>query len=87
MILADIRDYLRDRGHASLADIVHHFDADPGAARHMLEVWIRKGRISRHHGAKACGGCAALCDPMTTEIYSWVSGTSDTRPPAGCRFD
>lgn len=74
MIFVDIRNYLRDRGHASLMDIASHCDADPAAVRDMLQVWIRKGRITRQLSANACGGCTQ-CDPPVTEIYSWVSET------------
>jgi hypothetical protein len=86
MILADIRNYLRDRGQASLVEIARHCDADPAAVRDMLQVWIRKGHIKRQLNANPCGGCTQ-CDPMASEIYNWVSGSSVTRRPASCRLD
>jgi len=50
MILANIRDYLKQRGQCTLSDIALHFDADADAVRGMLEVWIRKGKFI--HGVK-----------------------------------
>ena len=50
MILSDIRRYLEQRGQATLADIALHFDADPNAVRGMLNVWIRKDKVSQKNG-------------------------------------
>ncbi len=81
MILSDIRDYLRQHGQATLADIATHFDTSPEAMRGMLETWIRKGRVERHPANAACGSSCSQCDPATTEIYVWV-GEGAQRPPA-----
>ncbi|MEJ2529548.1 MAG: FeoC-like transcriptional regulator, partial [Gammaproteobacteria bacterium] len=56
MILSDIKQYLIQRGSASLSDISVHFDADPNAVRGMLEQWIRKGKVSKQAAKAACGG-------------------------------
>ncbi|HHH38577.1 MAG TPA: sugar metabolism transcriptional regulator [Sedimenticola sp.] len=71
MILAEIRDYLKARGRASLADIALHFDTPPDAVRGMLEQWIRKGRVRRSLASAACGNSCTQCDPAATEIYEW----------------
>lgn len=71
MILSDLRDYLRQRGQASLQDMALHFDADPEALRGMLEHWIRKGKVTRQTAKASCGDSCTQCDPATVEIYVW----------------
>ncbi|MET0067345.1 MAG: FeoC-like transcriptional regulator [Candidatus Thiodiazotropha sp.] len=70
-MLALIRDYLRERGEASLADIALHMDADPGAVRGMLEQWVRKGRVEVVKAKAACGTTCTQCDPASMERYIW----------------
>ncbi len=85
MILAEVRDYLRSRGQASLAEIARHLGAHPDAVRAMLEVWIAKGRVRR---VPACGGSASgcrQCDPAQTEVYVW--GEIPASGVRGCRTD
>lgn len=87
MILADIRDYLRQRGQATLSDIALHFDADPDAVRGMLEIWVRKGKVRKQLATQSCGSSCSQCDPARTEIYSWGDTTivGSTVTPSGCR--
>ncbi|MEW8626864.1 MAG: FeoC-like transcriptional regulator, partial [Candidatus Thiodiazotropha sp.] len=54
-MLSAIRDYLQQRGEASLADISRHLDADADAVRGMLEQWERKGRVERRKVKAECG--------------------------------
>ena len=72
MILAEIKNYLMQRGQSSLADIAGHFNSDPEAIRGMLEVWLRKGKIIRHQASSSCSGCCK-CDPAVMEIYQWMT--------------
>ena len=72
MILSDIKQYLQQRGQASLADIATHFDTSADAVRGMLETWVRKGRVKRHLASASCGSSCSQCDPASTEIYEWV---------------
>jgi putative ferrous iron transport protein C len=78
MILSDLRDYLRQRGQASLQDMALHFDADPDALRGMLEQWIRKGKVSRRSAKASCGDSCTQCDPASVEIYVWGTEASGT---------
>lgn len=71
MILSQLRDYLRARGQASLRDLALHCDADPEAVRGMLELWIRRGQVSRQTPATSCAGGCTRCDQTTLEIYAW----------------
>lgn len=71
MILSQVRDYLADRGQATLADIALHFDAEPEAVRIMLERWISKGRVERRKVEAACGTSCNRCDPAAMELYIW----------------
>ena len=73
MILSDIRDYLQDRGQSTLADIALHFDIEPDAARGMLDIWIRKGKLQRRFATSSCGTSCSQCDTAATEIYVWKS--------------
>ena len=78
MILSDIKQYLSQRGNATLVDICIHFDTKPEAMRGMLEQWIRKGKVQKHSMDASCGGSCTKCDPESTEIYRWV----DSADPA-----
>jgi len=82
MILSDIRSYLADKGEATLADVALHFDITPDAARGMLEVWMRKGKVSRRMISASCGSNCNQCDPAATEIYVWGgnSAAADLNP-------
>jgi putative ferrous iron transport protein C len=74
MILADIRDYLAQRGQAILADVALHFDVDLEAVRGMLQQWVRKGRVEQRKVEAACGTSCNRCDPAAMELYVWRGG-------------
>ena len=76
MILSKIRDYLKERSQCTLSDIALHFDTDADAARGMLEVWIRKGKVEKRSATDTCGTSCQSCDPATTEVYSWCEDGS-----------
>ncbi len=71
MILAEIRDYLKQRGQCTLSDIALHFDSDADAVRGMLEIWIKKGKVEKRSATASCGTSCQSCDPATTEVYIW----------------
>lgn len=71
MILADIRDYLKQRGQCTLSDIALHFDSDADAVRGMLSIWIKKGKVEKRSATASCGTSCQSCDPATTEVYIW----------------
>lgn len=81
MILSDVRDYLQQRGRATLADIALHFDTEPDAVRGMLQVWIRKGKVHKQAATASCGGSCTQCDPASTEIYVWNQATAANEHP------
>ena len=81
MILSDIGKYLQDRGQSSLADIALHFDIEPEAARGMLDIWIRKGKLQRRSATSSCGTSCSQCDTAATEIYVWESSPESLRLP------
>lgn len=72
MILSDIRDYLQERGSASLMDMAHRFDTDPDALRGMLGQWVARGRVVLERSGRDCGGCGK-CEAAQIEIYRWRS--------------
>ena len=81
MILSDIRDYLQDRGQSTLADIALHFDIEPDAARGMLDIWIKKGKLQRRSATGSCGISCSQCDTAATEIYVWKSSSLSVELP------
>lgn len=78
MILAEVRDYLKERGQCTLSDIALHFDCDADAVRGMLDVWIRKGKIEKRYATASCGTSCQSCDPAATEVYLWHENTRKT---------
>jgi putative ferrous iron transport protein C len=76
MILAELKDYIKERRQVSLADLVNRFDTDENALRQMLEVWIHKGRIHKRLSTPSCGSSCNQCGQGSTEYYCWGS------PPA-----
>jgi predicted ArsR family transcriptional regulator len=71
MILSQIRDYLVERGQATLAEIALHVDAEPQAVRGMLDQWVNKGRVERRKVEPACGTSCNRCEPAAMELYVW----------------
>ncbi|MBK8174972.1 MAG: FeoC-like transcriptional regulator [Rhodospirillales bacterium] len=73
MILADVRDYMRDRHRAPLSDLESRFEIDAAALRDMLDHWIRKGRIRRIDSGNegSCSSCCG-CAKSAPEIYEWI---------------
>ncbi len=88
MILSEVRDYLQQRGLASLSDISVRFDADPEAVRGMLDIWVRKGRIYKRMATDSCGSSCNQCNSAATELYFW-GGTQEVpvNLPLGCAQD
>ncbi|MFO1113777.1 MAG: FeoC-like transcriptional regulator [Rhodospirillales bacterium] len=71
MILAEVRDYIAQRGRAPLTDLCVRFGMDDEALRPMLEHWVRKGRAPHRTGGEGkCGSCCCSCSEP--EIYEWV---------------
>ena len=77
MILAEVRDYLKQRGQCSLSDIALHFDTDADAVRGMLGIWIKKGKVEKRSATASCGTSCQSCDPAATEVYIWHENSSD----------
>ena len=72
MILADLKNYLREQHVVSLNDLVMHFDMDPDTIRNMLEVLIRKGQVRKIQETEVhCRKCAQ-CHMLASELYEWV---------------
>jgi predicted ArsR family transcriptional regulator len=72
MMLSAIKEYLAQRGQATLADIALHVDAEPDAVRGMLQQWVRKGRVERRKVEAACGTSCHRCDSAAMELYVWL---------------
>lgn len=72
MILADLRNYIKQQHRVALSDLVNHFAMDADALRGMLGLWIGKGKIRKLSLEKGCGTSCCKCDQALTEIYEWV---------------
>ncbi|MCK5360153.1 MAG: FeoC-like transcriptional regulator [Gammaproteobacteria bacterium] len=86
MILSDIRNYMQQHGQVSLADVALHFDIEPDAARGMLDIWVKKGKVQRRAATSSCGTSCSQCDTAATEIYVWESSAFSVQlsVPDGC---
>ncbi len=71
-MLAAVRDYLSQRGQATLAEVAAHFRVSPDVARQMLQVWERKGQARSRKANSACGTSCSQCDPATIEVWEWL---------------
>ncbi len=71
MLLSDIRQYLKQRGTATLDEVAIHFDIATDAAKFALNYWIKKGKINKFGAScnSSCGGCGA-----GGETYQWNQG-------------
>ena len=72
MILAELRDYLKEHRRANLMDMAHRFDIDPDALRGMLQKWILKGQVVRLLPLGSCHSGCGKCDRALAEVYEWV---------------
>lgn len=68
MLLADIRQYLKKRGTASLDEVAIHFYIATDAAKFALEYWVKKGKVTVMGAScgSSCGGCSSGGDS-----YQW----------------
>lgn len=74
MILRELDQYLHLHRRATLGDIALHFDLPAEAARGMLDLWIRKGRIRQLDAAATCNmSCPVSCDDSAMTIYEAVT--------------
>nr|WP_320133609.1 FeoC-like transcriptional regulator [uncultured Holophaga sp.] len=77
MILGEIKNYLKERHQATLADLAYRFRTDPSAMEGMLEPWIHKGRLTRTLLTGACGSTKSGCSCGQTcgndkILYEWI---------------
>lgn len=73
MTLTGVRDYMRERGNASLEEVALHFDASRDAARGALDLWMKKGKVRPLPAGASCskaGSCGCSC--KAEEIYEWL---------------
>jgi len=71
MILSDIGRYVQEQKQVTLSQVALHFNAQPDAVRGMLDIWVKKGKITRQQATASCGSTCQQCDTDSTEIYIW----------------
>lgn len=72
MIVIQVRDYLKEKGQASLRDMALTFNMEQEALRPILEQWISKGKVEKLPQGTKCGGGCSSCAPEQIEIYKWI---------------
>ena len=55
MILQDLRDLLQKHGRMTRKDLARQLNSSEDGVDAMLQVWMRKGRVSKDE-QKMCGG-------------------------------
>jgi len=78
MIVSRIRDYLRQRGRASVDEIALHFDSDKSAVEGVMETLARRGAVLQ----LGCGGCASSggCSFSGPKVYLSLEGGEAASP-------
>ncbi|QIQ20869.1 FeoC-like transcriptional regulator [Zophobihabitans entericus] len=78
MLMTDVRDYVQLVGRATLQDLSRHFKIQESAMQHMMEFWVKKGRVSLvvlDQTSCSTGKCSDCfeCDDSTKQLYIWQS--------------
>lgn len=72
MLLAEIRDYLQQRGSASLQEVAIHFGIATDTARFALHYWKNKGKVRELASGCSSGGCGGQsCSGEAATRYEW----------------
>lgn len=81
-MLIELKEYLKEHGDASLAELCKcpEFDvSDPDAMRKMLDKLIKKGVVRKKQDAlRYCTKCPQCPKLSNSEIYEWVKQEEDT---------
>ena len=61
MSLMSMRDYMKQRGQASVLEVATHFDFAPETAQLGLEYWAKKGKVRLLNTCgSSCTGCSQV---------------------------
>lgn len=69
MILQDLRDLLQKHGRMTRKDLARQLNSSEDGVDAMLQVWMRKGRVSKDE-QKVCGG--SCCGAAQEVYYRWL---------------
>lgn len=72
MILITLKQYLIQRRHVTMQNLINHFKLDPEILRDMLNLFIRKGHLKKKQKTNACGSKCIKCHPNMIEVYEWL---------------
>lgn len=76
MSLVELKNYLSSHQMATVSEIAGFFAADPEMVRNMLDVWMRKGKVTSHQVSK-CNGCKQTCTSSTAmEVFQWQENST-----------
>lgn len=73
MLLAKIKDYLRQVKVANLTMIGQHLNVAPDIVQDMLQHWIRKGCVRCVTPTQYCRQACQQCPSATQELYEWIN--------------
>ncbi|MEJ2762648.1 FeoC-like transcriptional regulator [Photobacterium sp. MCCC 1A19761] len=70
MILQQLRQFLEPRGKTSRTVLAQHFGLSEDGVDAMLEIWVKKGKLSRE-----LSGCEGMpcCREAAGVWYRWLS--------------
>jgi hypothetical protein len=71
-MLLQIRNYIRREQVVSTQQISREFQLDPTALQPMLNVWLRKGIISKSTHSSSCKSACFKCQ-TPPEYYQYIS--------------
>jgi hypothetical protein len=71
MLLADIRDFMRQRRRASIDELAVHFECDASAIAGIMDSLAARGIVAR----LGCGGCGGSsgCAAAGPAVYAYVA--------------
>lgn len=72
MTPSGLKDYLKEKRQASLADLVTHFRSTPQAIQAAMETWLRKGKAKLSTVESNCGKSCCKCNVESITIYYWL---------------
>lgn len=80
MLMQKILEYIQLKGRVNLLDLARYFKMDESALKAMLEIWVKKGKLTLYdanqncddlkNNKKQCSDCAG-CHPSASLIYIW----------------
>lgn len=72
MTPSELRTYLKEHRHVTLADLSIHFQSDPQAVKAAMQTWVKKGVVNETLAEAGCSEGCCKCKPESITIYKWL---------------